>query len=303
MNALDAAARLLPQPPTDSAAILVGLIGRGIQASRTPYMHEAEAARLGLRYIYRLIDLARLPPAAANLPALLEAAEWLGFSGLNITHPLKEQVLPHLHRLSPEAAAIGAVNTVVFADGQRIGHNTDCWGFAESFRHGLTQARREQVLLLGAGGAGLAVARALLDLGVGTLLVYDTDTAKAERLAAQFNDPRLRATNDAEAALARADGLVNATPVGMASYPGSPLPLAWLRPALWVADIIYFPAETALLRGARALGSVTLPGAGMAIYQAVKAFELFSGIAPDAEAMARHFLAAGRLGGNAEALA
>src|SRR5690606_14269323 len=101
----------------------------------------------------------------------------------------------------------------------------------------------------------------------------------------------------------RADGLVNATPIGMASYPGSPLPLAWLRPALWVADIIYFPAETALLHGARASGCVTLPGAGMAIYQAVKAFELFSGIAPDPEAMARHFLAAGRHGGHTEALA
>ncbi len=290
MNALDALSRLAP--PQGNIAMLVGLIGRGIQASRTPYMHEAEGARLGLPYIYRLIDLDCLPPAAAHLPTLLDAAEWLGFSGLNITHPYKQQVLPHLHRLAPEAAAIGAVNTVVFRHGERIGYNTDCWGFAESFRHGLPQARKRQVLLLGAGGAGLAVARALLDLGVERLLVHDTDAARVAQLLAQLGDSRLATAGDAQTALALADGLVNATPVGMASYPGSPIPTEWLRPELWVADIIYFPAETALLQAARACGCITLPGAGMAIFQAVKAFELFSGFAPDPAAMARHFLAA-----------
>jgi len=256
-------------------------------------MHEAEGARLGLAYVYRLIDTAALPDASARLTSLIGSARLMGFSGLNITHPFKEEVLSCLDRLSPEAAAIGAVNTVVFEAGGSIGYNTDCWGFAESFRRGMPQARKERVVLLGAGGAGLAVARALFDLGVGRLAVFDTNPDKAAALIDRLADPRAERAEDAQVAIGSADGLVNATPVGMKGYPGCPVPVEWLRPDLWVADIVYFPAETDLLRAARKQGCRTLPGAGMAIFQAVKAFELFSGIAPDPEAMARHFRTVG----------
>ncbi len=282
-----------PEPAGGNTGVLVGLIGHGIGASRTPYMHETEGRRLGLDYTYRRIDLAELP-GDTHLADLLNKAEAEGFRGLNITHPVKQAVIPLLHELSVEAEAIGAVNSVVFRHGRRLGYNTDCWGFAESFRRSLTQARRECVLLLGAGGAGLAVARALLDLGVQRISVFDTEPARAAALAERFGATRIEPVSDAETALHRADGVVNATPIGMASYPGSPIPLGWLKPRHWVADIIYFPAETALLQAARGLGCTVLPGAGMAIFQAVKAFELFSGIAPDADAMTRHFLAAGK---------
>ncbi|WP_430396083.1 shikimate dehydrogenase [Ferrovibrio sp.] len=295
MNALDA--KLRPARDGTQQAVLAGLIGHGIGASRTPYMHEAEGTRLGLPYSYHRIDLAELP-AGTQLADLLDKAEAEGYRGLNITHPVKQAVIPLLHELSPEAAAIGAVNTVVFEAGRRHGYNTDCWGFAESFRRGLTEARREYVVLLGAGGAGLAVARALLDLGASQVAVFDTDPARAAALAERFGSKQIVPVSDAEMALHRADGVVNATPIGMASYPGSPIPLGWLKPRHWVADIIYFPAETALLQAARGLGCTVLPGAGMAIFQAVKAFELFSGIAPDAEAMTRHFLAAGKVQGS-----
>jgi shikimate dehydrogenase len=278
-------------------ACLAGLIGTGIQASRTPLMHEREGAEQGLRYIYKLIDLDRLGLGAEALPELLTAAERMGFDGLNITHPCKQAVIPLLHELSDDARALGAVNTVVLKGGRRIGHNTDWWGFAESFRRGLSGVRLDRVVQLGAGGAGAAVAHAALTLGVGRLAIVDTDAARAEQvaagLAARFGAGRAVAGGDLAAEVAAADGLINTTPVGMAKYPGLPLPAELLRPGLWVAEIIYFPLETELLRRARALGCRTLDGGGMAVFQAVEAFRLFTGITPDAERMRRHFAAMG----------
>lgn len=274
-------------------AVLAALIGRGIQASRTPALHEREGAEQGLRLVYRLLDLDKLGLGVEALETLLTAAERLGFNGLNITFPCKQAVIPLLHDLSPDARALGAVNTVVLQDGHRTGHNTDCSGFAEGFRRGLPGAMRARVVQLGAGGAGAAVAHALLAEGVGRLAVADTDRARAEALAAdlvaRFGAGRAEACTDLAAAVAAADGVVNCTPVGMAKLPGTPLPTALLRPALWVAEIVYFPLETELLRAARAIGCRTLDGGGMAVFQAVGAFRLFTGIAPDANRMLRHF--------------
>ena len=105
----------------------------------------------------------------------------------------------------------------------------------------------------------------------------------------RYGEGRAAAGRDLGPALAEADGLVNTTPVGMAKFPGSPVPPDLLRPGLWVSEIIYFPIETELLRRARALGCRTLDGGGMAVFQAVRAFELFTGVKPDAERMRRHF--------------
>jgi shikimate dehydrogenase len=271
----------------------VGLIGAGIQASRSPALHEREGAEQGLRLIYKLIDLDQLCLAADALGDLLTAAERMGFAGLNITYPCKQAVIPLLHDLSDDARALGAVNTVVLRDGRRVGHNTDCSGFAEGFRRGLPDARRARVVQLGAGGAGAAVAHALLAEGVGQLTITDTEaaraTALAESLRTRFGPGRAVAGTDLPAAVAAADGVVNCTPVGMAKLPGTPLPVALLRPEIWVADVVYVPLETELLRAARAIGCRTLDGGGMAVFQAAGAFRLFTGLAPDAERMLRHF--------------
>jgi shikimate dehydrogenase len=286
-------------PPIDHThpAFLAGLIGAGIQGSRTPAMHEREGAEQGLRYIYKLIDLQALNLGVEALPDLLLAAERMGFAGLNVTHPCKQAVIPLLDDLSDDARALGAVNTVVLRDGRRVGHNTDWWGFAEAFRRGLPDVKRDRVVQLGAGGAGSAVAHALLTLGVGRLTVVDTDAARAEQVASdlsqRFGAGRAAAGRNLVAEMAEADGLVNTTPVGMAKYPGTPLPPELLRPELWVAEIVYFPLETELLRRARALGCRTLDGGGMAVFQAVEAFRLFTGIVPDADRMLRHFASMG----------
>jgi shikimate dehydrogenase len=274
-----------------------GLLGRGIQESLSPRMHEAEGARLGLRYQYCLFDFDELGLADSDLPILISKLRLGGYAGCNITHPFKERIAPVLDRLSDDAVSVGAVNTIVFEDGKTIGHNTDCWGFAESFRRGLKSPRLDRVVLVGAGGAGRAVAQALIDLGARHLAIIDTDREKASRLAASLDvaaaSMSAAAVTDLKAALRSADGLVNATPIGMAKYPGIPIDPIWLRADLWVADIVYFPAETELLRAAGAAGCDTLPGEGMAIFQAVRAFQLITGAIPDPGEMARHFRSSG----------
>jgi len=186
--------------------ILVGLIGAGIQASRTPAMHEKEGAEQGLRYVYRLIDLETLNLGAEALPKLMDAAEREGFSGLNITHPCKQSVIPLLIDLSDDARALGAVNTVVLRDGTRFGHNTDWWGFAESFRRGLPHAALGRVVQLGAGGGGAAVSHAALTLGVEQLTLFDLAPGRAQSLAtalgARFGKGRAVAGTDVRKAMA-----------------------------------------------------------------------------------------------------
>jgi shikimate dehydrogenase len=281
-------------------SVLLGLIGTHIQASLTPAMHEAEGQAQGLRTIYKLIDLESLGLGVDALPDLLRAAERMGFAGLNITHPCKQSVLPLLHEISPDAQALGAVNTVLLRDGRRIGHNTDWFGFAENFRRGLTGVALRHIVQLGAGGAGAAVARAALVLGTQRLTIYDVDAERARalaaRLAAQFEAVSVAAGTNLAEDVAAADGVINATPVGMTTHPGMPLPVALLHPALWVAEIVYFPLETELLRAAKAVGCHTLDGGGMAVFQAVKAFELFTGLTPDAERMRRCFTTMARGG-------
>jgi shikimate dehydrogenase len=280
-----------------ATSLLLGLIGAGIQASRAPALHEGEAAEQKLRCIYKLIDLEHLNLGTDALPDLLTAAERMGFAGVNVTHPCKQAVIPLLTELSPDAQAIGAVNTVLLHDGRRIGNNTDWYGFSESFRQGLPDAPLDRVVQLGAGGAGSAVAYAAAKLGIQRLTIFDIDTKRARSLAdqicARFGAERAVAGTDIEAAMTSADGLINTTPIGMVGHPGMPIAAALLRASLWVAEVIYFPLETELLRTARDKGCRVLDGGGMAVHQAVEAFRLFTGLPADAVRMRRHFIAMG----------
>ena len=277
--------------------VLVGLIGTGIQASRSPALHMQEGEEQGLSYQYKLIDLTRLGLGVEALPDLLTAAQRLGFDGLNITHPCKQAVIPYLDALSPDARALGAVNTVIFKDGHRIGHNTDWYGFAEGFRRALPDVGLSRVVQFGAGGAGAAVAHAALTLGVERLVLTDVDPGRAATVVNGLNDRfgpgRAVVGSDVAVDMASADGMINATPLGMEAHPGMAVSASFLRPALWVAEVVYFPLETELLRTARAIGCRTADGGGMAVFQAVEAFRLFSGVTPDAERMRRHFASMG----------
>src|SRR6185437_15156790 len=217
----------------------------------------------------------------------------LGFSGVNITHPCKQEVVGELTRLSTDAAALGAVNTVVFDHRGAVGHNTDCQGFQQSFVRGLPEVPARRVVLLGAGGAGSAVAHGLLSLGAEELRVCDIDSARAHALTTSLRErhgPDRAATVQREELgdeLRRADGLINATPAGMRANPAPPLEPDLLHDGLWVAEVVYRPLETELLTHARRLSCRTLDGGGMAVFQAALSFELFTGRRPDRERMLR----------------
>jgi shikimate dehydrogenase len=282
-----------PASSATSAKLLVGLIGAGIQQSLTPAMHEAEAAAQGLRLHYQLIDLDVAGQGVDALPGLLSAARTMGFAGLNITYPCKQAVMPLLDELSDEARAMGAVNTVVFREGRATGHNTDGSGWRAGFERQLPGADLRRVVLLGAGGAGSAIAHAVLRMGAGALVLVDSDLPRAQALAGRLNaiypGARASADGDPARALDGASGLVHATPTGMDKLPGLPLSASLLRADLWVSEIVYFPLDTALLQAARARGCAVGDGGGMAVGQAVDAFRLFTGRQPDAARMQARF--------------
>lgn len=257
-----------------------GLIGTGIGASLSPALHEAEGSHHHLGLGYTLFDV----DTPADLKRCLDLAERSDYAGLNITHPFKQQVIEHLDELSPQAREIGAVNTVVFRDGRRYGHNTDALGFAESFRTGLPGAATGHVVMLGAGGAGAACGHALRELGVSRLTIVDPDRARATALASRLGASSAVTVDSLETA----DGLVNASPIGMRHHPGIPLPAELLHRGLWVADIVYVPVDTELLIAARAAGLRAIGGAAMCVYQAAAAFRLFTGRTPDIARMLLH---------------
>ncbi|MFI4925382.1 MAG: shikimate dehydrogenase, partial [Vicinamibacteria bacterium] len=275
--------------------VLLGLIGAGIQQTLSPALHEGEGDAQGLRLQYRIYDLDVLGLGERALPSLLDAARLLGYAGMNITFPCKQTVLPLLDALSDDARAMNAVNTVVFRDGRATGHNTDASGFAHGFQRGLPYASTACVALIGAGGAGSAVAHAMLGLGTRELRIVDNDPARSDELArgaaARFPDRTIVAVQGAREALAGASGVINATPIGMAKLPGTPIDAALLDAKQWVADCVYRPIDTALLTAARSRGCATLDGGGMNVGHAVDAFRLFTGLDADPARVARHFAA------------
>ena len=276
--------------------LLSGLLGRSILASRSPWLHEQEARAQGAVLTYELIDFTQRGLDDAALASVIDDVRHRGFAGFNVTYPFKQQAIASLDELDDSASIVGAVNTVAIRGGRLIGYNTDMSGFRQSVVEGLDGAAMDRVLQLGAGGAGAAVASALLSLGVGRLDIADIDTVRAGALAAMLSDrfgagrvavrtPEDRATDDV-------DGIVNATPVGLRSNPGLPIAAERIEPRHWVADIVYFPLETELLGVARGKGCRTLDGSGMVVNQAASAFEIITGMPADRDRMRSSFFAA-----------
>jgi shikimate dehydrogenase len=275
-----------------SERMLVGLIGINIGQSLAPALHEDSFAAAGMTGHYHLMDADT--PRKRTLPDLLGAARLAGFGGVNVTFPFKEAVIALLDEVSPEAKEIGAVNTVVFdATGRTSGHNTDRSGFRAAFLEsfGADAARGKPVLLLGAGGAGRAVAFALKDLGAAPIRIYDRDGLRARNLCADLGRGA-EALDSPEPAAASVAGIVNATPIGMTGHEGLPMTPDVVRAGQFVADVIYTPLETDFLKAAKKRGARTMGGAGMCVHQAVDAFRHFTGKTPDIARMKRTFAAA-----------
>jgi shikimate dehydrogenase len=267
---------------------LLGLIGAPIAHSASPAMHEAAAEALGLRCFYHLIEVADAD--TDRLRIMLRGLAALKFSGVNITYPYKEAVVPLLDALAPSAKEVGAVNTIAVRDDRLIGFNTDCSGFFRALRRIVGDVSGRTIALIGAGGVGKAIGVALGDAGAGEIRIFDRDAAKAAALASALAaKAETHACASATEALAGADGLVNATTAGMLPNRDSPVPFDLLRSDLWVADAVYQPLWTPLLAAARNVGATMMTGRELALDQAVDAFETFTGRKPNRDTMAAAF--------------
>lgn len=229
-------------------------------------MHEAGYRALGLPFTY-------VPFEVSDLGAAIAGMRGLGIRGFGVSHPFKQKVIPLLDRLDPVAARIGAVNTIVNAQGELVGHNTDWTGATRALEEVLP-LRGARVLVLGAGGAARAILFGLSERGAHAALA-NRDGAKAERLSA---DSAARLVPwERRAETGAYDVVVNATALGQVDVdPASPLPLEALRPGLVVMDIVYKPTRTRLLGAAAERGAVPVHGGRMLLFQAAAQFELYT---------------------------
>jgi shikimate dehydrogenase len=285
-----------PQTLATRARYLVGLIGEGITTSLTPSLHEEEASALGLDYTYRIFDLIELGKHANDVGSLLKETQRLGYAAMNITHPCKQLVLEIVDELDPDAEHLGAVNLVVFDGGQLHGYNTDWMGYRDGLST-LSGASFDRVVQIGCGGAGAATAYALLSSGTSRLDLCDVEDQRAEALGERMrvHFPRQAVetfpTEELPAAIARATGVVHATPLGMPHHQGVAFDVGLLRQDAWVSDVVYRPLATELIRQATGLGHPVLDGGRMAVGQAYASLQIITGEQPDRDRMERHFRA------------
>ena len=269
-----------------AATVRLGLIGDNIRDSRSPDLHRLAGQLCRLDVEYTLLVPRELGMSFDEIFDRCRADE---LNGVNITYPYKEQVIGRLASRNADVARVGSSNTVVFAPGGPVGHNTDYLGFIDAYDahfHGQSAGR---VAIVGAGGVGRAIAFALAALGSSELRVIDTDRERAAKLGTALSElphaPAVRVESDIASALRDADGVVNCTPIGMFGRPGSAVPAHLFGGQSWAFDAVYTPIETEFLRGARAAGMDTLSGYELFFQQGIKAFELFTGRVPPLDAL------------------
>jgi shikimate dehydrogenase len=277
--------------------MLVGLLGANIQGSMSPALFAAAFSAAGIDGYYHLLDVDCLPQR--QLPQLLDALKVAGVAGANVTYPFKQAIIPLLDNVDRSATEVGAVNTITIApDGRTTGYNFDRAGWRKAFvaALGADSAKGKTVVQIGAGGAGRAVAFALMDLGVGDLVIHDLERARATALCADlarhYGAARCRLVSTVASDIAGAAGVVNATQVGMRGFPGNPVPVEVLTKGHWAADVIYTPLRTEFLNAAASMGARTLNGSGMCVHQAVEAFRQLTGVTPDLGVLQRAFATA-----------
>lgn len=257
---------------------MAAVVGDPVAHSLSPAVHNAAFAATGLDWVF-----VALPTPAGGAAAALGAMEACGLAGLSVTMPLKAEVASALGHLDPLAERLGAVNCVVRNGAHLVGHNTDATGFGSwlaAAGHPLGDAR---VIVLGAGGAGRAAVAGALAAGAASVVVVNRSAAPAA--AAVALAPQHCVTGSIED-VPSADVVVNATPVGMRAHPGCPVPPEVLRSGQVVADLVYDPVDTELLRAAREVGAEALDGVGMLVHQAADAFRLWTGVEAPLAAMA-----------------
>lgn len=261
----------------DIPYLLLGVMGDPIAHSKSPVMHEAALVSLGLAGSYVLLHV-----QGEKLEAAVHAVKTLGFRGVNVTVPHKVKVIPFLDRIEEDAAAIGAVNTIINDNGLLTGCNTDGIGYIRSLKEEvMPDLAGRTVLVLGAGGASRGIIRAMLKENPKKIMIANRTLENAEKLAEEWGQlGQLSAcpVSELKAACARADLIINTTSVGM--YPNVdqvPMETSWIPEGIVVSDLIYNPLTTRLLREAADRGCRTHNGLGMFINQGAYAFEYWTG--------------------------
>jgi shikimate dehydrogenase len=260
----------------DGSTQIYGILGRPVAHSLSPAMHNAAFRELGLNAIYVAFPVADLAQAVAGLRGLQ-------IGGVSVTIPFKEEIIPLLDEIDPQAARIGAVNTVVNRDGRLVGYNTDWLGALRALEE-KTDIANKRVLILGAGGASRAIAFGILEKG-GHAAVTDLDRDKVLALSRQLWVEVVAPDHLEEYP---AEILINATPVGMEPKSGGiPIDPTLLARFQVVMDIVYKPLETRLLKEAGSRGCQVIDGMRMLIHQATEQFALWTGRPAPLEIMAR----------------
>ncbi|WP_227269167.1 shikimate dehydrogenase [Roseobacter weihaiensis] len=265
---------------TDHKIPLAGVIGAPIAHSRSPQLHRHWLDTYGIKGFYVPMEV-----APAELETVLRTLPKMGFVGVNVTLPHKEEVLQIADLVTDRAALIGAANTLTFHEGGKIhADNTDGYGFLENLRQGAPswQPVKGPAVVLGAGGAARAVIVALLDAGVSSILLSNRTRARAERLQSDFgNRVQVVDWGQAGTVLPRATLVVNTSSLGMVGKPEMRLPLDGLQPGTVVTDLVYTPLRTKLLQTAEGKGCLTVDGLGMLLHQGVPGFERWFGKRPE----------------------
>lgn len=261
----------------------IGLIGEGIGRSSSPRLHKFLGKLYDVEVDYHLMDSNEIP--GFDFDVTLKTCAERGFRGTNVTHPFKALAHAAVRVDDPYVARIGALNTVTFDAGGWRGANTDFTGFVKAFRHRFGSAEPGNALIVGTGGVGKAMAFSLAQLGASDIWLYDIDAAGANRLAATLKEAGIQvsvvAGGDLHAAVEKADGLVNGTPIGMWTHPGNPFPAGSIGGQRWAFDAVYTPLETEFLKAARAKSLDIMSGYDLFLFQGFDAFEIFSGVAVD----------------------
>ncbi len=261
----------------------LGLIGADIAKSRAPDLHRLAGRLCGIAITYDLIQLEPgLPDAFCDA---LSKCRTQGYHAVNVTHPFKQRAAQVARPASHQIRRLGAVNTVrLDPTAEPQGFNSDYTGFKRAFESRFPGQAPGAVAIIGAGGAGRAIAFGLADLGAEEIRLFDQERPQSEGLAAALRpqtDARILICDAIEEATTHVDGLINATPVGMYGHPGTPVPKAMLRTQSWAFDAVYTPIETRFLLDARNAGLEVLSGYELFFYQGVDAFEIFSGVRVD----------------------
>lgn len=263
------------------------LFGKNITRSKSPYFHNELAKHLNINFSYQLnsIDSGDIEEFKSQVAAQFGSE----IQSANVTYPFKEIAIEIANKLDNSAQRVQAANTLVKKDGQIIAYNTDYSGFIQAYKNSRIEVPG-RVVLVGCGGVGKAVAMSLVDLGASELILFDMDNQKAQTLADQLANEGLQVTvansELLESYVKAANGLVNCTPVGHYSMPGTPIPESWIGSQNWVFDAVYTPVDTQFLLAAKEKNVSIISGFELFFYQATDAFSLFTNTTPSSEDLA-----------------